>query len=455
MAGATLALEVLRAHRQLGGNVDPSVHAEEPPRYPSITVIRPIRGLDVGAEENLRAALDTGYPGEIETLFVLDDDQEPTLPLIRRAIQEIKEGGWSLDARVLFSGRPPPGRTGKLNAMIVGLEQARGELVAFADSDIRPDREALRVLVRTLLSAPDFGAAFAPVVVALPPKTVGDAGYALLLNGLYTPAFNYVAHHNHGSMPFIMGQLMVFRRDAIRAIGGLESAEGQLVDDMYLGERITRAGYRNVVSPHAVPIIQENLPLREFLSIYVRWLTFSRSGLPGLTFKVISWLRGLVFWAGFALTVGAILEGSWLTAALGALAPLLTAASINGLYRRQTGVKLGLYHAWVGFALLMAAPLVMAWILLRREVEWRGRRYSLDTASRLAEQPSATIKPAVAAGPAVFSVPLMLRSRAVAGSARTLPPDQPRGGRPASWPPHAMRSRRLPRHRAEWTRSRI
>jgi ceramide glucosyltransferase len=396
IAGAALALEALRSHWQLGRRLDPSVRSREPLRYPSLTVIRPIRGLDVEAIENIRAALDTGYPGECETLFVLDDSREPALELIRQAMREARAAERSVDARVLFAGRPPEGRTGKLNAMIVGLQAAQGELVAFADSDIRPDREALRALVRTLLSAPDFGAAFAPVVVALPPRTVGDAGYALLLNGLYSPAFRYVAHHNHGSMPFIMGQLMVFRREAIRAIGGLESAEGQLVDDMYLGERITKAGYRNVVSDHAVPIIQQNLPLMEFLSIYVRWLTFSRSGLPGLAFKVISWLRGFVFWAGFALTLAALVEGKWLIAALAACAPLLTAASINVLYRQQSGVTLRLRHAWVGFALLMTAPLVLAWILTRREVTWRGRRYSLDAASRLA---APTVAPARARKP--------------------------------------------------------
>jgi ceramide glucosyltransferase len=393
IAGLTLALEVLRAHRQLGRPLDPSARGARLASYPSISIIRPIRGLDFGAEDNLRAALDAAYPGPIETLFVLDDEHEPTLPLIRRAIDEARQAGRQPNARVIFCDRPPPGRTGKLNAMIVALEQARGELVAFADSDIRPDPMALRILVETLLSAPDFGAAFAPVAVTLPPRTIGDAGYGLLLNGLYGPAFNYVAHHNHGSMPFIMGQLMVFRREAIRAIGGLESAEGQLVDDMYLGDRIVRAGYRNVVSSHAVPIMQQNLPLLEFLSIYVRWLTFSRSGLPGLTFKLISWLRGIVFWAGFALTVAAIIEGSWVAALAAFLAPLLTAASINGLYRHQTGVKLRWRHAWVGFALLMTAPLVMVWILLRREVNWRGRRYSLDTTSRLAERPTSSIRP--------------------------------------------------------------
>jgi ceramide glucosyltransferase len=390
VADVTLFLEAIRQHWQLGRHLDPSVPGREPDLYPSLSVVRPVRGLDVEALDNLRAALDTGYPGPLETLFVLDDAREPALPLIRQAIAEAKRTRGTVDARVIFSGQPPAGRTGKLNAMIAGLAQARGELVAFADSDIRPDRSALRILVGTLLSRQDHGAAFAPVVAALPPKTLGDAGYALLINGLYNPAFNLVANRHGGSMPFIMGQLMVFRRDAIRAIGGLEAAEGQLVDDMYIGTLITRAGYRNVVSPCRVPIIQQNLTLSEFLPIYVRWLTFSRSGLPGSTFKLISWLRGIVFWSGLVLAAAALYQRAPLAAAIAISVPVLTALSINALHRQQTEVGLPLRYAWVGFALILTAPLVMARILLRREVKWRGRRYALNLASRLA-RPTASL----------------------------------------------------------------
>src|SRR5262245_22570564 len=55
-------------------------------QYPSITVVRPVRGADVGAAENVAAALDTGYPGEVETLFIFDDEQDPGLPVVRRAV---------------------------------------------------------------------------------------------------------------------------------------------------------------------------------------------------------------------------------------------------------------------------------------------------------------------------------------------------------------------------------
>ena len=46
-------------------------------QLPSVSVIRPVRGADVGAAENCAAALDNGYPGEIETLFVFDDADDP------------------------------------------------------------------------------------------------------------------------------------------------------------------------------------------------------------------------------------------------------------------------------------------------------------------------------------------------------------------------------------------
>ncbi|MBW2522885.1 MAG: glycosyltransferase [Deltaproteobacteria bacterium] len=402
LGGAGLLAEVWRSHRQLARPLQPGAEANALVAYPAVTVIRPIRGLDAGARDNIRAALDTGYPGHVQTLFVLDDEREPAVPLIREAIADRAASGEPVDARVIFCGKPPAGRTGKLNAMIVGYRHADGEVIVFADSDIRPDRDALRVLVETLLSRPDAGASFAPTVAVEPPRTAGDVGYSLLLNGLYGPAFAYVAHQNGGQMPFIMGQFMAMRREAIAAIGGLECADGQLVDDMYLGLQIVEAGYRNLVSPRSVPIIQHDLAFADFVSTYVRWITFSRSGLPGRTFKLISWLRGAVFWAGLVLAVVAASQGLWAAAAVAAAVPMASAASINVLHRSQGGGALRFQHLWVSFALVLTAPLVMLWIFTHREVTWRGRTYSLNAASRLASSDSGP-SPALTEEPAPIS----------------------------------------------------
>jgi ceramide glucosyltransferase len=356
---------------------------------PSVSIVRPIRGLDAGLEANLQAAFHHGYPGAVETLFVLDDPSEPALPLVERAIAVAKAEGVPDSARVLFCGAPPSGRTGKLNAMILGLREARGELVAFADSDIRPSGEALPALVATLLAAPDVGAAFCPVVVTEPPRTAGDAGYALMLNGLYSPVAAMVARRQEGTLPFIMGQYMLFKRDTIQAIGGLASADGQLVDDMYFGQRVAEAGLRNAIAPEAVPIIQHGMGFVDFVKTYVRWLTFGRTGLPG-AFKVYAWGRGIAFWAGLAAGTAGLLAGVWPVAVLGMAAPVAIAASTVRLHAAIGGARLRARHAWVAFALTLCAPFALIATHVQGGVEWRGRRYGLDRTARLYRPARAT-----------------------------------------------------------------
>ncbi|HUL12443.1 MAG TPA: glycosyltransferase, partial [Methylococcaceae bacterium] len=352
-------------------------------RYPSLSVIRPIKGLDTGMEENLRAALDHGYPGEVETFFVFEDENEPALPLVETALAERISAGPFVKARVLFSGQPPANRTGKLHSMIAGLKASKNELVAFVDSDVRQDQEALRVLVETLLAAEGAGAAFAPVVASEPPATVGDVGHALMLNALYEPAALATADKFGGELPFIMGHFMVFKREAIEAIGGLENAEGQLVDDMFLGRRLNECGYRNKVSPHPVAIIQRGSTVREFVPTFTRWLAFSRSGLPVLSFKLRYGLIGAAFWGSLIIALWAATAGQPLLASLATLVPLSVAATANDLHYRIVGARLPLKYHWVSLVLWLIAPLAYAQILTKREVAWRGRVYRLDMHSRL------------------------------------------------------------------------
>src|SRR5438128_12130012 len=92
--GVVLLADIVWAHRQLVRAIRRQrLVVPRAVKYPSISVIRPVRGHDVGADDNFRAALDSGYPGEIETLFVFDDEHDPGLAPARAVVEEHRRLG--------------------------------------------------------------------------------------------------------------------------------------------------------------------------------------------------------------------------------------------------------------------------------------------------------------------------------------------------------------------------
>jgi ceramide glucosyltransferase len=384
LIGFGVFIAVLFWHQKLSAAIRPRTPLRAlRNRYPSITVIRPVRGKDVGAEENFKAALDTGYHplGEVETLFVFDDEKDPGLPVARAVVAEHLAQRRPGRAGVIVAGAPPPGRTGKLNAMVVGQRFARGELIAFGDSDTRPDHDVLRETVDTLLASKKNGSAFAPILVHQPPKAAGDVMYMLMQNGLYAPLAAYASGERR-ELPFIMGQLMVFRREALEAIGGVESVEGQLVDDMAIGRRVHEAGWHNIMSRHPLHIATGGMTLRQFLPIFRRWMYFSRNGLP-TSFVWRQWLQGVQFYASLIALLLAMASGHFLAALFPAAALAMQAASMLLLQRANGGAAIPAKWWVMPIVFFLVSPYVLAQNLVKKRVEWRGRQYQLDRAAAL------------------------------------------------------------------------
>lgn len=360
----------------------PSLH--DGAAWPAVTMIRPIRGVDPGQPDNLRAALRTGYPGDVETIFALDDGADPGVVNAERAVQEWDASGEPGRARVLITGEPPAGRTGKLHAMHVASRGSEAALIGFGDSDTRPDDRLLAELVSAVLADDRVGCAFAPVVVTGVPRTPGDVGYAMLLNALYGPLAAR-ASGSDGALPFVMGQIMVFRRAALESVGGVLCAEGRLVDDMAIGEHLHRAGWKNVMIGRRLPIVCQGLSLRAFFSVYRRWLLFGRDGLS-IRFTWPLWVRAAEFGACAAgVGIGAIVGHAGLAFAGGA-GVVAFGLSLGRLHRAMGGGRVRARLAWMQWAVLLLAPIVLASMTVRRGVRWRGRAYRLRPDASLASR---------------------------------------------------------------------
>jgi ceramide glucosyltransferase len=378
-----LLLDLLGWHWLLGRAIrrDPPP-CSVPETWPSVSVVRPIKGADTGQAENLAAALGHEYPGEVETIFVFDDEQDPGYAGAERAIRDHESSGRPGRALLITCGAPPANRTGKLHAMIVGAEHATGELLAFGDSDTRPDPGLLRTLVSTLLADDRTACTFAPAVVVGRLRTAGDVGYAMMLNALYGSVAAWKAGAT-GRLPFIMGQIMVFRREALDDVGGVACAEGELVDDMAIGRCLHHAGWRNVMVTAPLSIVAEGISLGQFLKIYRRWLLFGKNGLS-FSFTWPVWLRSIEYFLAIILMIVSAALGAWIAAAIALLGVLAFGASNVRLHRLLGGGALPITGLWMVWALLLIAPFVQ--ISMRfGGVDWRGRDYKLGRKAALAE----------------------------------------------------------------------
>jgi len=265
--------------------------------------------------------------------------------------------------------------------MGLGVREACGELVGFSDSDTRVDADLLRVLVDELLARPDAGDVFAPARADGTAVTAGDVGYALMLDVWYGAPAAALAGESH-TLPFIMGQLMIFRREALTQIGGVECADGQLVDDMYLGQRMAATGWRNLIVDRPLHVVTGGMGLPDFLRLMRRWVLFSRSGLPARLTRP-AYLHGTTIW--LAVLAGAIgaAQGWWLAVVVAVVALAAACVSDRALYRALGGEPLPRRFAWVTVAIALAGPFVAASMWLDHHVDWRGHDYALDGEARL------------------------------------------------------------------------
>lgn len=348
---------------------------------PPVTVIRPVKGVDVEQEDNFHAALETGYTGDLETLFILEDEEDPAYPLVVRAIESHAASGANGSARIVLAGKPPAGRTGKINNMIVGEAEARGDIIVFGDSDTRPDTAVLTNLVEHLVADDSAGAAFAPVVNPCRPRSAGDVGYAIILNA-YMVGGMEKALGDGRTLPFLMGQMMAFKKSALHAIGGVKCAEGQLVDDMFLGARIVEAGYSNVMGTHPLQVINHGLGFKGFLKLWRRWLFCGRGGIPA-SFALPFVARAVSFFIALGLAIAMLVSGHLWLAVLATAVWILEGLHYIRLHRLVGGASIPLQYAWMTWMPYPAAiPLGLS-MLIRPELDWRGHTYRLDGAARL------------------------------------------------------------------------
>src|ERR1700740_425092 len=113
----------------------PALQSAEP-----ISILKPLAGLDLDLEANLRTFFEQDYPA-FEILLAVRSQNDPALRVDRALQQEYS----AIPARLLITGEPPYPNA-KVFSLERMLEAAANDLVVMSDSDVRVTPKLLRTI---------------------------------------------------------------------------------------------------------------------------------------------------------------------------------------------------------------------------------------------------------------------------------------------------------------------
>lgn len=257
---ATCAIVLFR----LGSHQPASTHR------PSVTLLRPVCGLDPHDERTLGSSFAIDWP-EYDVIFCAARADDAAVAVVRRLIADNPH----FPAQLLIGEDRITGNP-KLNNLAKGWSAAKGERIVLADANLLLPSDYFERLVAA--EAPDTG------LVSSPP--IGTEAYGLwgaveaaFLNGNQARLQLCADSLGHG---FAQGKTMMWQRDVLDRAGGLSALGRTLAEDVAATKVIRESGLRVRLThaPFAQPIGRRGL--QAVWARQLRWSKVRRDGFPAL-----------------------------------------------------------------------------------------------------------------------------------------------------------------------------
>ena len=341
----------------------------EPATFPSFSVIKPLCGLDDELKENLESHLETDYPGPFEVLLGVRNEKDLAYPLAK-AFADAHPDKVRL---VLQQGEP--GHNPKVNQLITLTREAKYEIIALTDSNVRVFPRYLQEHA-AVLEDPKIGLSSHLFT------GVGEQRLGAILDNLTLASFcapNIAIGSVVMRLDQIVGKSIALRREVLAEVGGWHEVKDVLAEDQRLGSALRKMGLRTALCRTPVLNVQRTQSFAQFWGRHTRWAMIRfRVLMPGVLFEPL--LNPFLFALAAAL-VAPRSPVAW-TFALGAAVYSMAVTQVSAMLTR--GHPFALTH----MLLIPVRDLLLFFAWLRgstkRWVTWRGTRLQVLSKTRLA-----------------------------------------------------------------------
>ncbi len=327
---------------------------------PPVSILKPIRGLDPDAFENLASFCGLDYP-EYEIVFCVDPDDEAVLAVLAKLTGDFPDR----KIRVLYgSGRVATNdKVAKLARLV---NEAAHDVLVISDSDVRVRMDYLRKVVAPLKDA-RVGAVTCFYVPAGLSGLTDHLQNVGMMSDFYAGIL--VAWQLDG-VKFALGPTIATTRDRLNGFGGYPELENRPADDLLVGRLIAEQGCEVVLLSYSIETVCDYGSLRELFHKRLRWIVVMRHMRP--------WGHlGLLLTQGLPWSLAAVALDPTGAVALGYLGgyfalrvEMTWLIGIHGL--RQAGLwrQMLLIPVWdaVAFGIWLVS-------FTRNSIRWRGADY--------------------------------------------------------------------------------
>jgi len=234
VVATVLASVALPANLRAFPRLSRAARGLSPCLLPRVSVVIPARDEAAEIERTVRSHLAQDYP-DLQVVVVDDRSTDGTAKILETLSGE--------DSRVtVVAGREPPeGWLGKPHTLLSGARAADGELLLFADADVRYDPRTLREAVALMDERALDLLAFFP---RLETRGFWESVLMPYLGVAVFLGLGFLARVRRCPIAMGAGAGNLVRRRVYDSIGGHAALADSVVDDVRLAVTVKRAGFR-------------------------------------------------------------------------------------------------------------------------------------------------------------------------------------------------------------------
>jgi ceramide glucosyltransferase len=264
-------------------NIIVSEEKNEP--LPKVSILKPLKGIDDGLEENIKSFLELDYPN-YEGIFGFHSENDPAIEIVEKLIKDHKK----VNTKVVVD-KTEIGLNPKINNLNNIYPFSDGEIIFISDSNTRVDKDFLKKILKHFKDE-KVGLVTAAI------KGKGAKNIFALFENLHLNSFVFGIVQTASSVADVqitIGKAILIRRKILDEMNGFSKFKDVLAEDHLMGLEVKKMGYKIFTSTITIDNINERWSLSKLINRHRRW-TLMRLKIDPI-FYILEFLTNTTFLA--------------------------------------------------------------------------------------------------------------------------------------------------------------